>query len=273
MSYTLEFAIGDGAAAEIAEAAGRTEAANRYIERSKSYKNHWKDGFFQPREQFEGEFLPEFDPYTVDHYWYTEGNAWQWKWSAMHDIEGLIELIGGPEKLSKELDELFTADEGEDGGDLPDMTGFIGQYLHGNEPSHHIAYLWNRTDEPWMTQEYLDQIMRDFYKPTPEGLVGNEDVGQMSAWYVMSAMGFYQVTPGLPEYSIGRPLFDEAVIELPDGEFTITAVNNSPANRYIKEVTINGEALGDNNTFKKHSDIVAGGELRFVMTNTKPDNQ
>ncbi|WP_062267619.1 GH92 family glycosyl hydrolase [Endozoicomonas arenosclerae] len=267
VSYTLEFAIGDGSVAQTAQAAGRTEIADRYLERSKSYKAHWKDGFFQPREQFEGEFLPEFDPYTVDHYWYTEGNAWQWKWSAMHDIDGLIELIGGPTELGNDLDELFTADEGEDGGDLQDMTGFIGQYVHGNEPSHHVAYLYSLSDTPWKSQKYLDQIMDEFYTNESNGLIGNEDVGQMSAWYILSAMGFYQINPSDPTYTIGRPLFDKVSIDVEGGEFTIIAENNGPDNKYVQEVTINGEPLDENLTFQ-HKDIKAGGELRFVMGST-----
>ncbi|WP_252178023.1 GH92 family glycosyl hydrolase [Endozoicomonas sp. 4G] len=276
-SYGLEYSYGDWAVSEIARVAGDTDRQEEYLKRSEHYLHYWdkETGFFRAKNLDGTFYLPEdqekFDPYYVDEFAFTEGNAWQWKWQIFHDFDHLETLIGGPEQFKTDLRALFEAEESTSGEDLPDMTGFIGQYLHGNEPSHHIAYLWNRTDEPWMAQEYLDQIMREFYQPTPEGLVGNEDVGQVSAWYVMSAMGFYQVTPGIPEYSIGRPLFDEAVIELPDGEFTITAVNNSPANRYIKEVTINGQPLGENNTFR-HSDIVAGGELRFVMTNTRPDN-
>ncbi|KJG55846.1 alpha-mannosidase [Photobacterium kishitanii] len=224
--------------------------------------------------------LLPFDPYFVDEFAFTEGNAWQWKFQPMHDFERLKQEIYAadmaknkpdmtPEKSFREdLDELFTARSSNTGEELPDLTGYIGQYMHGNEPSHHIPYLYNLTDEPWKAQEYLDQIMNQFYTTEPTGLIGNEDVGQMSAWYIMSALGFYQVTPADPSYSIGRPLFDKVSIDVKGGEFTIVADNNSPVNKYVQSVTINGQALGDNLTFK-HSDIKAGGELRFVMTGDK----
>lgn len=223
--------------------------------------------------------LLPFDPYFVDEFAFTEGNAWQWKFQPMHDFERLKQVIYDadiannkettPEKAFREdLDELFTARSSNTGEELPDLTGYIGQYMHGNEPSHHIPYLYNLTDEPWKAQEYLDQIMNQFYTTEPTGLIGNEDVGQMSAWYIMSALGFYQVTPADPTYSIGRPLFDKVSIDVKGGEFTIVADNNSPVNKYIQSVTINGQELGANLTFK-HSDIKAGGELRFVMTGDK----
>jgi putative alpha-1,2-mannosidase len=139
--------------------------------------------------------------------------------------------------------------------------------MHGNEPSHHIPYLYNMTDEPWKAQEYLDRIMSEMYSATPTGIVGNEDVGQMSSWYIMSAMGFYQVTPADPTYSIGRPLFDKTTLAVEGGEFTITADNNSPHNKFVKSVTINGQPLTDFSF--EHSDIKAGGNLHFVMTGDK----
>ena len=221
-----------------------------------------------------------FDPYYVDEFAYTEGNSWQWKFQPMHDFAALktaiyaADLAGGntdttPEKAFREdLDELFNARSSNTGEALPDLTGYIGQYMHGNEPSHHIPYLYNMTDEPWKAQEYLDRIMLEMYTTEPTGLIGNEDVGQMSAWYIMSAMGFYQVTPADPHYSIGRPLFDEVAIDVPGGKFKIVVDNNSPHNKYVKSVTINGNPVGEHFTFA-HAEIKAGGELRFVMTGDK----
>lgn len=223
--------------------------------------------------------LLPFDPYFVDEFAYTEGNSWQWKFQPMHDFNALKQaiydadvtkgIITTPEKaLREDLDELFTASSANTGEELPDLTGYIGQYMHGNEPSHHIPYLYNLTDEPWKTQDYLDQIMSKFYTSAPTGLIGNEDVGQMSAWYLLSAMGFYQVTPGDPTYTIGRPLFDEVTIPVEGGVFKVIAENNSAINKYVKSVTINGLPLGNHFTFT-HDQIQAGGELRFVMTDDK----
>ncbi|NMR77901.1 glycoside hydrolase domain-containing protein, partial [Vibrio alginolyticus] len=144
---------------------------------------------------------------------------------------------------------LFNARSSNTGEELPDLTGYIGQYMHGNEPSHHIPYLYALTDEPWKAQEYLDRIMSEMYTSEPTGLIGNEDVGQMSSWYLMSAMGFYQVTPADPVYTIGRPMFDEITIPVEGGEFTVIADNNSPHNKYVKSVTINGKPLDANFTF------------------------
>ncbi|WP_028863246.1 GH92 family glycosyl hydrolase [Psychromonas aquimarina] len=268
VSYALEMSYYDWTIAQIALAAGNTAAYDKYMDRSTWSQNHWdpEEKYFVPVDE-NGDKIAEFDPYKVDHYWFTEGNAWQWQWTLMQDLDRLTELMGGTNGLNQKLDELFTAESNE--GDLQDMTGYIGQYVHGNEPSHHVIYLYNRTNETWKTQEYLDQVYKDFYHNGPDGLIGNEDVGQMSAWYIMSAMGFYQITPGDPTYTIGRPIFDEVIINLPDGEFKVTAENNGPNNLYVKEVTINGKPLDQFNTFK-HSEIYAGGELHFVMTAEKP---
>lgn len=221
-----------------------------------------------------------FDPYYVDEFAYTEGNSWQWKFQPMHDFGALKTAIYEadikkgrtditPElALREDLDELFNASSANTGEELPDLTGYIGQYMHGNEPSHHIPYLYNMTDEPWKTQEYLDRIINEMYTTAPTGLIGNEDVGQMSSWYIMSAMGFYQVSPGKPEYSIGRPLFDEVSFKVEGGEFKVVVDNNSPHNKYIQSVTINGKPLAADFSFK-HEEFRAGGELRFLMTGDK----
>lgn len=319
-SYTLEFAYGDWAMSEIARMAGDVKLQDEFMTRADNWRHHWDEetGFLRPKNhpnswhpnkpplefnqpQDENnceikdvtkpdgeivqtkvcELLP-FDPYYVDEFAFTEGNAWQWKFQPMHDFEALKKAIYDadvkkgktditPEKAFREdLDELFTARSSNTGEELPDLTGYIGQYMHGNEPSHHIPYLYNLSDEPWKAQEYLDRIMNEFYTTEPTGLIGNEDVGQMSSWYLMSAMGFYQVTPGKPEYSIGRPLFDQISIPVEGGTFTITADNNSLHHKYIKSVTINGQPLGENFTFV-HDQIKAGGELRFVMTGDKKE--
>ncbi|WP_019614749.1 GH92 family glycosyl hydrolase [Psychromonas ossibalaenae] len=268
VSYALEMSYYDWTIAQIAIAAGNTAAYEKYIDRSTWSENHWDpvEKYFVPVDE-SGTKLAEFDPHTVDHFWYTEGNAWQWQWTLMQDLDRLTELMGGTEGLNQKLNDLFVAEPNE--GELQDMTGYIGQYVHGNEPSHHVIYLYNRTNEAWKAQEFLDQVYKDFYHNGPDGLIGNEDVGQMSAWYIMSAMGFYQISPGDPTYTIGRPIFDEVIINLPDGEFKVTAENNGPNNLYVKEVTINGKTLDKFNTFK-HSEIYAGGELHFVMTAERP---
>ncbi|HIF9274622.1 TPA: GH92 family glycosyl hydrolase [Photobacterium damselae] len=272
VSYALEFSYYDWTIGQMAKAAGDEDAYQEFNDRAYWSLNHWDTdaGFFVPVQlnSCEKEFeSAKFDPYTSDAYWYTEGNAWQWQWTFMQDMDKLTEVMGGPVGFQQKLDALFAADPN-GGHNHQDMTGFIGQYIHGNEPSHHVIYLYNRTATPWKAQEYLDKVYKEFYKPTPDGIIGNEDVGQMSAWYIMSAMGFYQVTPTDPTYTIGRPIFDKVVITLPDGDFTIMADNNSAENKYVKSVLINGQPLNKFNTFE-HSEIKAGGSLHFVMTADK----
>ncbi|HIF9184765.1 TPA: GH92 family glycosyl hydrolase [Photobacterium damselae] len=207
-----------------------------------------------------------FWPYRAEHRGqdFTEGNTWQWTWFAPHDISGLKAVMGGEAGFLQNLDALFNANSEADTSQ-GDMTGYIGQFIMGNEPDHHVPYLYNWTAEPWKTQEYVTQAMRSFFHPTTDGLIGNEDVGQMSAWYIMSALGFYQVTPGLPSYTIGKPLFDKVVMDIDGGQFTITAENNSPENIYVESVTINGKPLDANLSFD-HREIRPGGQLHFVMT-------
>jgi predicted alpha-1,2-mannosidase len=274
VSYALEYSYYDWTIGEIAKVAGDDAAYQEFNDRAYWSLNHWDNdaGFFVPvkLDTCEKEIpSDEFDPYIADMYWYTEGNAWQWQWTFMQDLDKLTEIMGGTQGLNQKLDDLFTADS--DGGDNhQDMTGFIGQYIHGNEPSHHVIYLYNRTAEPWKTQEYLDKVYKEFYTNQPDGIIGNEDVGQMSSWYIMSAMGFYQITPTDPTYTIGRPIFDEVVMQISGGSFKVIAENNSPSNIYVKSATINGQPLNKFNTFK-HEDFKAGGELRFVMTDNKEE--
>ena len=196
---------------------------------------------------------------------YTEGNAFQWSFFVPHDMDNYIAAIGGKKELETRLDTLFTTSSQIDGAEASgDITGLIGQYAHGNEPSHHMAYLYNWTDSPWKGQERLDFIMREFYTNRPDGIIGNEDCGQMSAWYVLSALGFYQVCPGIPVYALGRPMVNKASIPVERGVFTIIATNNSAANKYVKEAKLNGKTL--ETPFIRHSDIVSGGTLEFIMT-------
>lgn len=283
VSYSLEFSFYDWTIAEMAKAAGDMDAYEEFKARSYNSLKHWDaeagnadgTGFFVPTELKEGDpcalkyASTDFDPYKSDAFYYTEGNAWQWQWAFMQDLDKLTEIMGGTQGLNDKLNNLFTADP--NGGEAhQDMTGYIGQYIHGNEPSHHVIYLYNRTEESYKAQEYLDQVYDQFYKPTPDGIIGNEDVGQVSAWYLMSALGFYQISPTDPTYSIGRPIFDKATVDIGSGTFTVTAENNGPDNMYIKEVTINGKPLDVYNTFQ-HSEFKAGGELHFVMTADKSE--
>lgn len=283
VSYSLEFSFYDWTIAEMAKAAGDMDAYEEFKARSYNSLKHWDaeagnadgTGFFVPTELKEGDpcalkyASTDFDPYKSDAFYYTEGNAWQWQWAFMQDLDKLTEIMGGTQGLNDKLNNLFTADP--NGGEAhQDMTGYIGQYIHGNEPSHHVIYLYNRTEESYKAQEYLDQVYDQFYKPTPDGIIGNEDVGQMSAWYLMSALGFYQISPTDPTYSIGRPIFDKATVDIGSGTFTVTAENNGPDNMYVKEVTINGKPLDVYNTFQ-HSEFKAGGELHFVMTADKSE--
>ena len=216
----------------------------------------------------DGKFRTPFNPRFSAHEKsdYTEGNAYQWSFYAPHDMEGFLKLMGGKAVLEQNLDTLFTTSSRIDGAEQSgDITGLIGQYAHGNEPSHHIAYLYNCTSAPHKGQAILDTVLRHFYKPTPDGIIGNEDCGQMSAWYVLSALGFYQVCPGKAEYTIGRPLVDKATLRLKDGSFTILVKGNSPANKYVQSAKINGRDITSTLTFM-HADLHAGGTLEIVMS-------
>jgi predicted alpha-1,2-mannosidase len=208
--------------------------------------------------------IKPFDP-TVAYGFYTEGNAWQWTWFVPQDVEGLINLMGGRERFLNKLDALFEQPSEVKGP--PDVTGLIGQYAHGNEPSHHIIYLYNPAGAPWKTQERVRQVMEELYGIDPKGLCGNEDCGQMSAWYVFSAMGFYPVCPGESSYEIGSPILDKVTIHLDEywgnKDFTLIAKNNSPENKYVQLATLNGKAL--NRPWIEHSEIINGGTLIFEM--------
>lgn len=270
VSWGLEMAYYDWCISQIAAKAGNTELAKEYAAKAEYYKRYLDPDTKMMRGVMgDGSFRTPFNPRYSSHMKsdYTEGNAFQWSFFAPHDMDNFIETIGGKKELETRLDTLFTTSSHVDGEEASgDITGLIGQYAHGNEPSHHMAYLYNWTDSPWKGQERLDQIMQNFYTNEPDGIIGNEDCGQMSAWYVMSALGFYQVAPGIPVYTLGRPMVDKALIHVKGGIFEILVKNNSAANKYVKEVKLNGKIL--DTPFISHNDIVKGGKLEFVMSNT-----
>lgn len=247
VSWGLEMAYYDWCISQIAAKAGNTELAKEYAAKAEYYKRYLDPETKMMRGVMgDGSFRTPFNPRYSSHMKsdYTEGNAFQWSFFAPHDMDNFITTIGGKKELETRLDTLFTTSSQVDGEEASgDITGLIGQYAHGNEPSHHMAYLYNWTDAPWKGQERLDQIMQNFYTNEPDGIIGNEDCGQMSAWYVMSALGFYQVAPGIPVYTLGRPMIDKALIHVKGGIFEILVKNNSAANKYIKEVKLNGKVL------------------------------
>jgi predicted alpha-1,2-mannosidase len=268
VSKTLEYAYDDWCIALMAKFLGKTEDYKYFTQRAQNYKNLFdiQTGFMRPR--INGGWYSPFDPFEVNNN-YTEANSWQYSFYVPQDTKGFIELFGGMAALEKKLDELFSADTKTTGRDQSDISGLIGQYAHGNEPSHHIAYLYSYAGVPWKTQEKASEIMTSLYLPKPDGLSGNEDCGQMSAWYVMSALGFYPVCPGSEQYTFGSPLFESAIINLENGKkFIVRCTNKSPENIYIKSAKMNGKTY--NLAYIKHSDIMNGGELEFVM-DSKPN--
>ncbi len=263
VSRTLEYAFDDWCIAQMARSMGRAADFDEYIRRSQHYKNLFDPSTRFMRARFNGGWAVPFDPDEVNFH-YTEANAWHYGLYAPQDIEGLIRLHGGRAALEGRLDELFESGSGLKGLDQPDVTGLIGQYAHGNEPSQHMAYLYDYTGRPWKTQKRVREIMDTMYSPGPEGLCGNEDCGQMSAWYVLSALGFYPVTPGQEIYAIGTPLFDKAVIDAGNGKtFTIRAEGVSERNIYIQSASLNGREWTA--SWISHSQIMAGGGIVFRM--------
>ncbi|PTX59750.1 putative alpha-1,2-mannosidase [Kordia periserrulae] len=269
VSKTLEYAYDDWTIAQMAKAMGKTDDYETYIKRAQYYKNVFDPETQFMRGRFRNTWFSPFDPYEVN-FNYTEANSWQYSFYVPQDVSGFIDLLGGKDKLEAQLDKLFTAKQETSGRNQADITGLIGQYAHGNEPSHHMAYLYNFINKPAKTQEYVHQILTTLYKNEPDGVSGNEDCGQMSAWYVLSSLGFYSVTPGSNEYIIGTPLFDKATINLENGKtFTIAAKNLSKENMYIKSAKLNGKNY--TKTFITHEAIMNGGSLVFEMTNTPSD--
>ena len=266
LSKTLEYAFDDYCIAKMAEKMGKKNIADEFYKRSQNYRNLYNPAtsFMQPRDD-KGQFIERFnaEEYTTH---ITESNGWQYFWYVPQDIDGLIELTGGKEHFSEKLDSMFTYYPAKN-EELPIFsTGMIGQYAHGNEPSHHVIYLYNKVDQPWKTQKYVAEVMRDLYKNTPAGLCGNEDCGQMSAWYVFSAMGFYPVNPVSGQYEIGTPLFPETKIHLSNEKtFTILAPTVSSDNIYIQSVKLNGQPY--NKSYITHEQIMDGSTIEFEMSN------
>lgn len=263
VSKTLEYAYDDWCIAVFADSLGQDSVANHYYKRAQYYKNIFNSGsqFMQPR--YNGGWKTGFKPEEVT-FDYTEANSWQYSLFVPQDTDGLIALLGGRDSLENWLDRLFTVPSETSGRHQVDITGLIGQYAHGNEPSHHMAYLYNFTKSPWKSQEKIGQIMHSLYSPNPDGLSGNEDCGQMSSWYVLSAMGFYSFAPGSDIYLTGTPILDAASIHLENGnDFQIKRSNYIAGNNYVRAIYLNGDTL--NRNFIYHNEIMNGGELIFEM--------
>lgn len=271
VSKTLEYAFDDWCISQFAKALNKTEDYKYFLNRSENWRNVYdeKSTFMRPKYK-NGEFLEEFIPKEYTPY-FCESNAWQYFWSVPQNIEELISSVGGNEKFEKKLDTMFTLKP------LPEeklpifSTGMIGQYAHGNEPSHHVAYLYNYVGKPWKTQKLVREILETQYKNTPDGHCGNEDCGQMSSWYIFSSLGFYPVNPAQGVYSFGSPLFDNAVINLENGKtFNIETLNNNSENKYIQTIELNGKLIERN--YITHKEIMNGGELIFTMGNLPNKN-
>nr|WP_235996946.1 GH92 family glycosyl hydrolase [Pseudoxanthomonas beigongshangi] len=266
-SKTLEYAFDDWTIAQVAEAMGRQDVAADFSRRAANWKHAFDPGtgFMRARKR-DGAFREPFDPsasgYGTD---YTEGNAWQYSWYVPQDVAGLARAHGGEDKLLARLDQVFEAKvDPKIFAHMEDITGLIGWYAHGNEPSHHVAYLYAHAGQPWRTQARLGAIMASQYAPRPDGLAGNDDLGQMSAWYVFTALGFYPVAPASNQYVIGRPFLPRASLNLPNGKrFTVIADGLDEAHPYIGGATLNGKPL--DRAYLEHAEILAGGELRFTM--------
>lgn len=265
VSKTLEYAYDDWTIAQMAKAMNKTDDYKTYTERAQYYKNVFDPETQFMRGRFRNTWFAPFDPYEVN-FNYTEANSWQYSFYVPQDISGFANLLGGKQGLETQLDKLFMAKTETSGRDQADITGLIGQYAHGNEPSHHMAYLYNFVNKPHKTQEKVHQILTELYTNAPDGISGNEDCGQMSAWYVFSSLGFYPVTPASNQYIIGTPLFDKATINLEDGkQFTVVAENLSDEHMYIESAILNGKPLSQ--SYISHETVMNGGELVFNMTN------
>lgn len=267
VSITLEYAFDDWCIAQMARDLGKTEDYNYYMERSGNYRNLFdkKTNLMRARLA-DGSWKTPFDPWDAGYdNDYTEGNAWQYSWYVPHNVEDLIKMMGGNQNFNRRLDSLFTMSSDLDDNKALDVSGLIGQYVHGNEPSHHIPYLYNYSGQPRKTQERVKEIMNTLYGTGREGLCGNDDCGQMSAWYIFSALGFYPVNPANGKYDLGSPMFKRAEIVLQNEiGFQIIANNLSEDNIYVESVTLNGERLDE--LFILHDNIMAGGTLVFTMT-------
>ncbi len=273
VAKALEYAYNDWCISVFAESMTDFDNKDKYARFAKAYEFYFdKETRFMRGLNSKGEWRTPFNPRASTHRNddYCEGTAWQWTWFVPHDVEGLVNLMGGENAFASKLDSLFTADSSLEGETTSsDISGLIGQYAHGNEPSHHVTHLYNYVNRPWRTQELVDSVFQSQYANRPDGLAGNEDCGQMSAWYILNSMGFYQVCPGKPVYSIGRPVFDQAVVNLTNGKkFTVMVKNNNKKNKYIESMLLNGQTL--HTPFFSHQDIVDGGTLEITMSD-KPN--
>ncbi|MGE8525455.1 GH92 family glycosyl hydrolase [Chryseobacterium rhizosphaerae] len=270
VSNTLEYAYDDWAIAQLAKHLGETEIYNQFIKRSENWKNNFDAtiGFMRPRLA-DGSFKKDFDVLSTHGQGFIEGNSWNYSFFVPQNPDELIKMMGGRKKFASKLDELFTMHLPDAFfADTEDITreGIIGGYVHGNEPAHHVAYFYNWAGQPWKTQSQVRRILEMQYKATPDGLGGNDDTGQMSAWYILSSLGFYPVAPGSEDYAIGSPAVDQAVLHLENGKtFEIEAVNQSQKNVYVQKILLNGKEI--KNFTLKHAEIMNGGKLTFYMSN------
>lgn len=266
IAYDMEYAIADWAVAQAAQKLGKQEDYEYFLKRSKSYKNYFdaSTGFMRGK-MLDGSWRTPFSPYASSHRDddYCEGNAWQYTWLVPHDVEGLVECFGSKEAFVNKLDSLFLANGDMGEASSPDISGLIGQYAHGNEPSHHTVYLYTLVGQPWKTADRIKEILHTMYTDQPDGLSGNEDVGQMSAWYILSSFGFYQVEPAGGKFVFGYPNFDKVEITVPAGKFVIERENKSQQNNYIQGIVLNGTEY--KKPWIEYADIMKGGELKFLM--------
>lgn len=267
VAYDMEYAIADGSVAAAAKALGKEDDYGYFLERSRSYRNFFDPGTgFMRGKDSRGRFRTPFNPFSSTHRAddYCEGNAWQYTWLAPHDFDGLVGCFGSKEAFLAKLDSLFSASDVVAGANTsPDISGLIGQYAHGNEPSHHILYFYTMVGEPWKTADRVHQVLTTLYHDAPDGLSGNEDVGQMSAWYILSALGFYQADLTRPYFWFGYPMLDKAEIKVPGGVFTVETEGRSAENRYIQSVTLNGKPYSL--PYIDFKDINAGNTLVFTL--------
>lgn len=266
IAYDMEYAIADWAVAQAAQKLGKQDDYEYFLKRSKSYKNYFdaSTGFMRGK-MLDGSWRTPFSPYASSHREddYCEGNAWQYTWLVPHDVEGLVECFGSKEAFVNKLDSLFLANGDMGEASSPDISGLIGQYAHGNEPSHHTVYLYTLVGQPWKTADRIKEILHTMYTDQPDGLSGNEDVGQMSAWYILSSFGFYQVEPAGGKFVFGYPNFDKVEIAVPDGKFVIERENKGQQNNYIQGIVLNGAEY--KKPWIEYADIMKGGELKFLM--------
>lgn len=266
IAYDMEYAIADWAVAQAAQKLGKQEDYEYFLKRSKSYKNYFdaSTGFMRGK-MLDGSWRTPFSPYASSHRDddYCEGNAWQYTWLVPHDVEGLVECFGSKETFVNKLDSLFLANGDMGEASSPDISGLIGQYAHGNEPSHHTVYLYTLVCQPWKTADRIKEILHTMYTDQPDGLSGNEDVGQMSAWYILSSFGFYQVEPAGGKFVFGYPNFDKVEIAVPAGKFVIERENKGQQNNYIQGIVLNGTEY--KKPWIEYADIMKGGELKFLM--------